>query len=191
MHAKLTPLALVASLLLALASACGDDNDAPEFQSGLADNRTIAELNPNEVQTFCQSLGSWAQDLFAGIDVKRVGCTFLGIAFSSVGGSPSKASCEQGRDQCIQMDQVNGDETVDFDANVDCSIDEITTANCMATVGEIESCLEETGRLFRSLADRISCDIAGDQEQLQSISEDFQNNPCASLQAKCPGLNGD
>jgi hypothetical protein len=155
-----------------------DDGDVthevPEgSRSGVDKEHTAGDLNNAEVQSLC----SWAATSYEALlrkDLQET-CTLFAGGF---GGSP--AECSLIVEGCVQEFEAVGLPPTDSSS---CSRD---LADCTATVGEIEACLEQQYAALDVLLGAVSCEGGLPAE----VEEAYAQVPAACLvvQAKCPAM---
>jgi hypothetical protein len=184
--------------------ACGGDSDdgdgggntpgggsSTPIESGLPESTVVQSLTPQQFASACESLRE---------DVNRrlpVEVTTRGVCEAiSAGGTNDPAMCRSLADGCVT--QVNNGNNPfvrreDLDLSmVECNSDTSQLQGCTATVGELETCLQDQVDAVEGLLADNDCDNAAsiDVDDLEALQAALGAVPasCRSLQTECPGL---
>lgn len=106
-------------------------------------------------------------------------CMSSAIAASQGMGTNAKAACESAYSQCL---------TADAGANspVSCSMASLGTADCTATIGQINQCVVDRTASTKAAASALSCDLAGvDSDASASVANPAAPASCAPMQQSC------
>lgn len=165
--------------------ACGSKDG---IDSGLPADKPGDELVPMEQQTLCEAAGDYLDARISQADWTGYLCTLQsfgeGEAMDIAG---LIAACKQARQECIAM---GGQEALGGVCN-----DEDWTM-CDATVGEIETCLEDTIDLLDGIVQDFTCDVLDPakamalQKKYGDGFEDPYPPSCDVVIATCPGVLG-
>jgi hypothetical protein len=176
--------------LLAGALACGEDSSgsAPpsaRFSTGLAPERAVSDLSVAESKQTCEQFKAAGNQRLSP-DVLRNGfCEAFAMAATS-----SRDECESQKSSCV----ADGDQGIagQLDdgftgASLDCEQAEANLAQCNATVGELETCLNDVFDSVLDLFAQFSCDKAGSMSgpSLPSLQPEPPAR-CVRLQDTCP-----
>ncbi len=168
--------------LVAIGATCGGDGGA--FSSGVDKGTQIGNLSEGDAQKLCSSLNDWFTHQLAP-KLKEGTCRFTAVLASGLGGSKDpaaqKATCKAAYDACLKQpaesDNLGGE----------CSK---PSGTCTATVGELESCVNEMGPLMEQYFGAFpTCDQLGSGSVSLPTSQPQTPMACTSLQTKCPGLD--
>lgn len=168
---------------------CGGDDDGSggDFSTGLSKSKLLSEVTAEEAASACENLQSAFETKISPNKIIRATCTLIAAATAE-----NKADCETARDACIdQASDAGADIQTDYTPECNGSAD---LAECQGTVGELETCLNDTFDLLLSVLDRFSCDDAGtiDEEELGDL-EGLDVDPpasCAAVQCADDALFG-
>lgn len=146
---------------------------APAFVSALPDESPVSSLAGVEWSTLCDELGAWTNDVFAAAPEST--CLLGGLV---LGGSPQ--GCETMVDSCLAS----------ADAPPPPACDASLQAGCTATIGEIETCLNQVVTVIGSLGGNVSCETTLDRSMLAGVLRPLTGaTSCLSLQSTCPALS--
>lgn len=174
-----------------LAAGCGDDKDGDsggDVSTGIAPTKLLSDVTEEEAATACTRLQAGFERVFAEDKLIRSLCTLQGVALAD-----TTADCVTFRDDCIEeanmpdseVAQMAGDvEGFTCDGSGDPEIGE-----CTGTVGQLETCFNDTLDRFDGLLNMYSCDDAAsvEPEDLENFG-DMVGEPPASCEAVgCPG----
>lgn len=162
-----------------VAGGAADDGagggSTPTFASALPDQSPVSALAGAEWGTLCSEIGTWTEDVLAVAPEST--CLLGGLV---LGGNPQ--GCETMVDSCLQTAGTPAAPTCDASLQ----------AGCAATIGEIESCLNQVGAVIGSLATgpEVSCATTLDRTMLGAVLRPLTGAPsCLSLQTTCPALS--
>lgn len=185
-----------ATLIFALGlafGACGDKDTG--IDSGLPPDKQGGALTPSEQTSLCEASADYVNGRLSGSDWARFFCTQEGLGGGAEAAQDTAgqiAACKTIRDQCIA-------ETAPEDALEDpfeCSQSE-AWGSCSVTVGQIETCMEDTTDLLAGLFADFTCDVLDPARAaaLQDKYGDFQDDPyppsCDVVVADCPAAFGE
>ena len=158
---------------------CGD-GETSSFASGLADEKKLSEVTATEQESLCNDYGSWLEARTAGMDLTGVSCTLQGVSTTS-----TTAGCEAAVAACKANPSALRNDDLD-QAAMECARSEYST--CDATVGELETCINDSLDAISVLQD-ISCADADrySPEDRESLAPS-PSAACVALDAKCPDL---
>lgn len=180
--------------------ACGGNGagSSGPFRSGLPQDEIGSKLNDSDKQRLCDALKSYysTNNAFETASCKLAGAIAAGFAFlfQPTGGDPAlRKSCSDARDSCLRS-PLMPDGGVGFVCNRPGS-------ECSATVGEIETCINDSVMTAEDLAARLpECEKLSAKD-LSSSSSDAGSTmttsampvsppACGAVQAKCPSALG-
>lgn len=147
-----------------------------KVDSGAPDNTPASELTDEQFDALCKSLGQTAGAVL-GEDAKKATCGFaayFATTLSGAMGDAAAAACKMAYDECL----ADPEETTD---------DECTkpSSSCTATVGEIETCLNDTiVQSKAAFAELPGCDDLG--KEFETPAESQPPASCQVVQEKCP-----
>jgi len=171
-------LVVLFSLAFCFALGCdsGDDDDGGTVKAGTvelgSDEAEVSTLGADDVAAVCDKYEE------AGAEVAlKLGCGILG-SFALMEGS--KEDCEAAVDACMAGAEEGESE---------CLINEDKLADCTATIGEIEACMNATLKVTEEAANAVSCALptdlttgGGEGGEAQTIAS------CDTVKEKCPDL---
>lgn len=181
-HAQMMKL-LVASLLLPLLAACGDegstsgDGSTAAFDSGADEGAALSSLDEGEREALCASLQRHYSASLPEEGLRRAGCTVVvRLLGASSDEALSPAMCEEAVAECASEAMV---------PEASCSPTLLGT--CDATVAEFEACaqsrIETTQRVIREL----TCSTP--EASLPGLLTTPE--ACQALEERCPDLSGE
>jgi hypothetical protein len=180
MTMKRGSLVMVAGLLLA---AC-DGSSHSNFSTGMDSGKTPASMSPADRATLCTKVESFLPTLMSKADM----CKLSGMmgAMLGMGGGDLKALCTAAYDACMKEPDDPVETTGD---TASCSQGMST---CTATVGEIESCMNDLDAMMRAEMAKIpSCSqLTLSDFTATSTTTETTTSPasCTALEAKCPDM---
>jgi hypothetical protein len=142
---------------LGLLAGCGGDDDggsSTQVDTGIAKDKALSSVTSEEAQNACESMRDAMQDVIDPDSIINMFCTVLSAANTS-----DEASCNQQKAECIEQAREQADEVEEVD--FDCDGDTTEFEGCDVTVGVLESCLNDTLQVFRSVLTQYSCKDAG------------------------------
>ena len=166
--------------LAAIGATCG--GDGATFSSGLEKGAELGTLSPGDADKLCQALNNWMQNEFAG-EIKELTCRGTGIAAGSFAGGGSaaqqQAACKAAYDQCLkQPSEAPKSSTCDK-----------PSASCKATVGELESCINDMSPLLQQVISSFpTCDKLGTSGGTAPPTDLQPPASCKTLETKCPDM---
>ncbi len=178
----------VVTLGALVALACsGDDDGAGSGGSGLPADQPVSQLTAAELQQLCSSMSEGAAVPVADV-CKMTGLMAAALEAAFAGTADMAAlreACRSTREQCLASGPAPATTTEACTA----------PANCTATVGEVESCIDASAALARqTYAAMPSCESleASDLDGTSTTTETATTPPeCAALETKCPGMVSD
>jgi hypothetical protein len=166
-----------------LAAGCGggDDSDSGNVTTGLAQSTELSDVSTADAAKACNRLQAGFDARFSRDKLVKTICTLVGAAAAD---TPSE--CESLRDSCIDQSNQQGSETMmdlgleDVSLECDGSTD---LSQCTGTVGQLETCFNDTLDQFDALLGDVSCADAASvgTEDLDSFGGDA--GPPASCEA--------
>jgi hypothetical protein len=165
-------LRIVAGALLGVgvSAACGggDSGGGGDVTTGIAPSKLLADITPSEAEQACERLQAGFLATISPTVVMRTVCTLLGAAAED-----TAADCATARDACIQEANQEGSETMMNLASASVSFecgDGAVLTECNTTVGQLETCFNDTLDQIAAALGQVSCDDAA------SVSmDDFEN----------------
>jgi hypothetical protein len=133
----------------------------------------LSEVTQEEATRGCNQLKGQVEARFNPTTMKPKLCTLVAASFSS-----NEASCNSLRDACVQDDSAGDANSADgFGPAEDVSCSGATAdgwQGCTATVGEMETCLNDMLDALDAMLNAYSCKDAG---TLQSDDDDCEPPP--------------
>lgn len=175
-----------ASCALLVLLACGSKDG---IDSGLPAGKTGDELMPAEQQTLCDAAGEYLDAHISPAEWTGYLCTLESFGEGEATDTAGLiAACKEARQACIAAGEQEELGTVCND------VDDWTM--CDATVGEIETCLEDAIDLLDGIVRDFTCDVLDPakamalQEKYGDSFEDPFPPSCDVVKAKCPAVLG-
>ena len=164
--------------LAAIGATCGGDGST--FSSGLDKGAELGSLSAGDAQKVCESLSVWMKDNLEG-ELKEMSCRIAGFsAYQIAAAAQKQTACTTAYDQCMKKPSESNEPT-------DCNK---PTTSCKATVGELESCVNEMGPLLKQ--------VVGSFPTCAQVASGGTPTPpanlkppaaCTALQTKCADLD--
>lgn len=178
-------VAVVATFVMgaSFAAGCGGDSGGGEVSTGLPPTQLLSDVSVEEAEQACERLQAGFQQRFNRDTVIQGACTLGAAAFAS-----TPESCNDTRDACIQEANSQGSETmmgIEFtEVDFDCGGQMADLADCGdTTVGELETCFNDTLDQLIGLLNRFSCaDAASVEEGDVEGFGDMAGEPAQSCQ---------
>ncbi len=158
-----------------VATGCGGDSGGSAVSTGLAPERLLSDVTPDEGEQACERLQAGMQAQFNRDTIVRAGCTLMATAQAS-----TASSCNSMRDACLEeANQPGTDANMQFDIeelDFECGSPE-SMANLEGcgdtTVAELETCFNDTLTQMNAMLNQFSCDDAGtvDSNDLEGFGE--------------------
>lgn len=185
--------------LICLLSACGGDGKKKQSDAGVADarppdassgidfgldkNKPVNQLTPDERVQACEALQDFSAGFTEQITPKL--CKITGVlAVFGRNPPPAAGTCDQAVNACLLLSM--GDAGAPPATTNMCGA---VQTNCMATVGEVEQCTNDTLTVVNAYLDLWpSC--AQLAAGLGSVPFQIPSDPpsCTSIKPKCPDL---
>jgi len=171
----------------AVALGCGGgDSDGGDVSTGIAPSKLLADVTPSEAAQACERLEAGFSAVVSEDVIIRTVCTLFGAASED-----TPAACVTQRDTCIQQANQAGSETMmgvsmvstDFECG-----DGASLTACTATVGQLETCFNDTLDLVSAALGQVSCDDAASitMDDVDSFGEDtFGTAPSSCENLDC------
>jgi hypothetical protein len=178
---------MIVSVGLLLGACGGSGGSTPRsLSSGLDSGKVASSLSAAEQNTLCTR----ANEYFMSLLSKEDTCKMAGLLGAALSGgdsslSEAKSACSGMYNLCMQGAEEKVDNTKTLN---DCTKG---LSDCSATVGEIETCLNDSGAATKAaMAELPSCSQIT-EATLNSTFTPASTEPasCKSLQTKCPNLS--
>ncbi len=166
--------------LAAIGATCGGDGGS--FSSGLDNGAELGALSPGDADKLCQSVNDWMTNHFAK-DIKELSCRTTGALAGAFGSAASQkqAACQTAYDRC--MSQPSDEEPTSTSCQK-------PAASCKATVGELETCINELAPLLQQAVNSLpTCQQIGSGSTTTPPVTPESPASCKTLQSKCPGMS--
>ena len=148
--------------IASLAAGCGgDDSDSGgDVTTGIAPSTLLSDVSGEDAADACDRLQAGFERALPDSLLARAVCTLVAASATE-----TQAECEDLRDECLEEANTAGSETMmqiestglDFDCNDGASLSECTGG----TVGDLETCFNDTIDLLDATLNGISCAQAG------------------------------
>jgi hypothetical protein len=157
--------ALAVCLLVLATCGFGEEADPP-FTSSLDKDIVLADLDPEQVATFCQE---YRRYITTSVSLDEL-CTYAGVLqVKTQGGDTS--DCQARYQECL-----------DTPWDPSCRLSAANAAGCPATLGQAESCISAEALELLRLIKSVNCvDV--------TVSLDIPRPmACSELETACPGF---
>lgn len=152
-----------------------------DFDTGLPTDKPIATLTDAEIAGLCSKFDDFYSKGTVATNLKNFSCSFAGFIAAALGGADSDAAaralCKTAYDGCIA---APGETTSECKK---------PSAECTATVGEVEACandsakyLAQLGDVFPSCAELTLADLMDGGD----VMTPDEPSSCTTLDMKCP-----
>jgi len=166
------------SLSLLTLAACSDDDERVGYRTGIKDDTaTVATLDDDDKQKICRSLDAHLDVTISFDEVARLACLPPAVLLSS-----SREECESKLAACVadappplRVRAQAMNEQVCYDS----------LAQCNASVGEIEGCVNVSLDAALDFLERVTCARYSDDEVRSTASSMQTARSCADVSATC------
>lgn len=190
---------ILASGILAAGAACGDDDgngngnggSNARVDTGLPESTELQDVTAAQYEAVCDSVRDTLGQRFGAERMTRALCELQGAALED-----EPAVCREAADQCV-TDVQNDDSmfftTEDADVASDFECGEMSgLEGCDVTIGEFETCLNDTMTAVDTALAAVACDNAANVELTDVLAGDNlleieQPSSCQRLETNCPG----
>ncbi len=158
------------------------------FSSGLPSSKKVSDLDQAEVQQFCMAAQDWVKS--QQDRNRKGGCLVTAVSLSRVGSTTdaeAKAKCKKQYDECLDRlalrdaRQPDGGTTGGSSGNCN-----RPPATCTATVGEYETCLNDTNKAADDIYAMVpTCDAVTLTSTTPKITGSGTPESCKVLSEKC------
>ena len=182
-------LAVVAGALATMLSCVGggDDSGSSSPADIGDDERVVNELTEAAAEQACLNATRHVRTTDDWPGNQHAGCIFFGLLVKE--GPAGKAKCEEVYDECMEDADTPDDEGWE---EVDCSPSRAELAECDASLGEIEACLDEQRAIVQwEMAQwrMLDCsDSMNDVEMMSNLEQGETSPGCVALEDKCSFL---
>jgi hypothetical protein len=159
----------LAALALLFVIACGDDDRTIDLP--FEDPKPVSQLTAAELQQLCRITLDKARE-----QLGNTTCAVQGLIAQAEG----EGTCAAKQQSCLQeqFGAVNCDEAGQ------------SPPQCAVTVGQLETCFNETMALIEGKIPTISCSTPlSELQQLQGQELEFEPAPSCDVLDQCEGLN--
>lgn len=147
------------------------------YSSGVDSTKPFNTLTPAEATTACVNFADYLDGQLSAQRQWQISCTI-----EALGSTTNPEECNASVTACL-----GGDSRTLF-GSIDCS-GSMVSADCGATVGQVEGCINAEFPPYLDKLDMANCSIAGNIPALQEL---MQRPPvpseCSSLASVCPEL---
>jgi hypothetical protein len=155
--------ATTVSLTLLALTHCGGStqDDTGTVSSGISSSKALSAVTTQEATRGCAQMKDAVEARFSRASVKTGLCTMSALLLSS-----SESSCSSARDACLNGSADSGDApAVNPAPDFECQGTNIDSwQGCSATVGQLETCLNEMLDAAEATLMSYSCADAGQQQ---------------------------
>jgi hypothetical protein len=160
--------------------SCGDSSNEGSLTS-VDSSKKAEDLSEKELQQMCEDY----TETLASVVGQEFFCTVGGIAAAQGAGGIAMV-CDFAYDAC--MDNEGEFDLDSFFSCEDFMGDQDEIKDCDATVGEVDTCVQDTLKLFEIIAGSISC-ADSSSEGLEEIFDLETPASCEALDDDCPGMD--
>ena len=170
-----------------VAAGCGDDDDSGgDVSTGIAPSKLLSDVTAEEAATACTRLQAGFERVFDRDKLIDAVCTLGAAAFAD-----TTADCEMIRDQCIEEANMQGSDTTAQLDEIEFTCDgegDAELSQCTGTVGQLETCFNDTLEVFEAALASISCEDAATvaEEDLDGFGAMFDEPPASCEAVGCP-----
>jgi len=170
-----------------LAAGCGDDGDGGggDVTTGIAPSKLLSDVTETEAQSACTRLQSGFERTLGEDKLIEAICTIAGAAVAD-----TTADCNTFKADCIEQANMSGSATMEEIPEIEFSCEgESDFAECTGTVGQLETCVNDTLDLFEGFLNEITCDDAATvgEEDLEDLGGMAPEQPASCEAVGCPG----
>jgi hypothetical protein len=151
-----------ALVITSLAAGCGgdDDDSGGDVSTGIAPSTLLSDVSDQDAASACQRLQTGFERALPQDTLLSAICTLFAASSTE-----TQAACEDARDACLEDASTPGSETMmaldstglEFECDGGASLSECTGG----TVGQLETCFNDTLDLLDTTLGQISCAQAG------------------------------
>jgi hypothetical protein len=166
---------LVAAIAAVLAIGIAGCGGAKHVTFPVDDAKVLSTVSTAELQSMCESVIIYAKDAL------DIACLTQGVS----------AKLKEGGTEQICQTKVNTCRAELQSKTLTCKlVDAKQLQGCNATVGEYETCINDTLVLLNTLRSKLSCSVSA--ADMATLSAEMKSMPpsCQSFAAKCPQLMG-
>ncbi len=148
--------------IASLAAGCGgDDEDSDgDVSTGIAPSTLLSDVSADDAQSACLRLQAGFERALPEDVLLRTICTLVAASATD-----TQAACESLRDDCLEEASMAGSDTMmqledtglEFECDGSANLNECTGG----TVGDLETCFNDTLDLLDATLGQISCAQAG------------------------------
>jgi len=172
-----------------LAAGCGDDGDGSggDVTTGIAPSTQLADVTTEQLASACPRLKAGFDRVFQADKLIRAVCTLSGVATTE-----TTAECVTYRDQGIQQASMAGSEEMEGLGDIEFTCDDAAEndhVECTGTVGQLETCFNDTLDRVEAMFNQFSCDDAAtlDEEAFDDFGGMLGEPPASCEAVGCPG----
>lgn len=150
------------------------------YSSGLSSELRINDLNAAQGYQLCATSMGFLDESFESFNWDRMVCTSMSLSLND-----DPEHCLNDVDACITSS--SGEDGIDF--LEECLFDDATASpTCLATVEEIELCVDAIVAHYAWTAELLTCDMAGDAQAQADFEAGFSQTPapCQTVIDHCP-----
>jgi hypothetical protein len=168
-----------------LASACGGGSDT--LSTGIPPNTSLGNLTPEQNQKLCV-----ASETFLRTKVETLSCLIQALVPASLAASTDVArmQCKTAYNACVSQLATSSGGSADGGTSSTTTC-KMPTASCTATVGEFETCLNDSSAAYDNLQGTLpSCDELHLPLMIDSSVGSTVTEPasCTKLSSECPDI---
>jgi hypothetical protein len=136
-------------------------------------NKVVNTLTSAEAIKVCEEVFA-----YLGASLGNTNCLETAISSTSPSDPNPKSACQTAYNQCVQAD-------AGLTTGVNCSLAPVGTADCTATIGQVNQCISDEAAATKTAASSLSCDKAGQDAGASGGVSVTPPASCTSLQSLC------
>lgn len=175
-------LALTAGIGAVLGAGCGGNSSGSPADTGLPPAKLLRDVTAEEATQACEKVQSSIERRYNQDTIIEAFCT-MGAALNAT----TASSCGNLRDACIEeASQPGSVAMMELDIgtiDLNCEMQGFEQCSADATVGELETCLDDTFDALDALLNRFDCSDAG------TVTEADLENTTAEPSASCEAVS--
>lgn len=184
---RLYSVAAVVCVGIWIGCGSGDGGGTTDIDFGIASDKALSDVTSEEMMTACERTRDAMQSMINPDRLVPKVCTLM-----AVGPAETEAECVQLRDECLELFAQNSEQAGELESagDIECDGDVSEFEGCDVTVGELETCLNDSLDAILAVFDQYTCaDAAGvDGDEFAGLDLDLEPPAsCQPLVDRCDG----